>query len=111
MVNSHGLKYVGGWKEHKLHGEGKWTFVDGIEVGGRWEDGKVVNLGEFVYLERVKRANKAFMNLQRRGGRGIAGKEEGEDKEESNGGVLRAENKEQEEQEGKKDSKRYMRSD
>eukprot|EP00960_Hanusia_phi_P076309 768541-Hanusia_phi.AAC.9 len=79
MVNSHGLKYVGGWKEHKLHGEGKWTFVDGIEVAGIWQEGKVAQLGEFVYLERVKRANKAFMNVQRMGNRlRIKEMEEGE---------------------------------
>ena len=37
-----GTKYVGGWMDGKMHGQGTFTFTDGTIGRGLWENGNIV---------------------------------------------------------------------
>ena len=40
-----GGKYVGEWKDDKIHGKGTLTSPDGIQYSGEWKDGKMLPKG------------------------------------------------------------------
>jgi hypothetical protein len=43
---SNGTKYVGGWKEGEMHGQGTYTFADGRVDKGIFEKGKLIERQE-----------------------------------------------------------------
>ena len=43
MTGANGDKYVGQYKDGKMHGVGKFTFANGdVHPSGEWENGEVV---------------------------------------------------------------------
>ena len=44
MTYSDGSKYIGEWKDGKLHGQGTYYFPDGRKMKGEWRRGKKWNI-------------------------------------------------------------------
>lgn len=60
-------KYVGDWREHKWHGQGKLTWKSGSTYEGEWSVGKRHGLGKMVWksgavYEGGYKDNKRFGN-------------------------------------------------
>ena len=56
-----GNKYVGEWKDNKMHGQGTYTFVSGDKYVGEWKDGKMHGQGTYTFANGTKN-NGYFMN-------------------------------------------------
>ena len=58
-----GSKYVGEFKDDKLHGQGTYTYADGKKYVGEFKDDKLHGQGTFIFVDG-KRLVGHFMNGQ-----------------------------------------------
>ena len=53
-TNANGDKYVGEFKDGKMHGQGTHTWTDGDKYVGGWKDNKKHGRGTFTYADGRK---------------------------------------------------------